>query len=466
MATFLSLPNELKLQIIEETAPDGIENFALSCKLIYILAEKTLRQHKADKEAYDNIGFDFLWTGSHSRELSQYQKVLVLSESQRLRRYPRFVRMLSRSNGISRGKRIREFERDVRRVCDGILKNVDSPYMDKSEMKILLNKMVAGDVGAANSMLLTLLPNVERIHLSEYNRHDSGMIDMLFNISATNEKASSWMQEKLSLVKLKEVTIQWKLPNSGTEIGTLEAFMVLPSLRVVRACDLTGNYAFSDELCPDRCSNVTELHFRDCTLAVTDLARLFKHLKALRVFSYEHFQSRQDPTKEYGAGALINELYTHAGNSLTYLHYTNALVHLSSGDARVIQPGTLSKFTALKTLRISPTTMLNENYLPQQLINHLPPSLEELEISGVLSGDQATMMFYGMLSSKQTLLPKLQLIIFDSVIPFDDETIAAYERAGVVLDQRDWRTNMLQKIASVGLRVSASHDLAEIAGNS
>ena len=445
MATFLGIPNEIKLQIIEETAPDVIENFALSCKLIYFLAEKTLRQHNTDKKVYNKIDFDFVWNDSHSRDLPRDQKLLVLSESQRLRRYPRIVCMLSTTNWVRRGERARVFKTEVSRVCDSIFNKFGSPYVDKSEMKNLLNKMVAGDVGAANSMLLTLLPNFERIHLYEYNHHDSEIIDMLSKISATNEKASSWMQENLSLVKLEEVTIQSMVPGNSTEIGTLEAFMTLPSLRVVRGFGLKGNYTSGDWICPEQCSNVTELHFRQCTLAVTELARLFKHLKALRIFNYSHIQSRQEPRKEYGAGALINELYTHSRESLTYLNYTNTLAPRSGGDARVIQPGTLSKFTALKTLRISLATMLDESYLPQQLINHLPPSLKKLEIANLLSEDQATMMFYGMLSSKQTLLPKLRLIVFDSVIPFDDKTVAAYERAGVVLDQRDRRTNMILK---------------------
>ena len=46
---------------------------------------------------------------------------------------------------------------------------------------------------------------------------------------------------------------------------------------------------------------------------------------------------------------------------------------------------------------------------------------------------------------KQTLLPNLRLVVFDSVVPFDDEAIAAYERVGLVLDQRDSQTNMIQK---------------------
>ena len=444
MATFLSLPNEIKLQIIDDTAPDGIENFALCCRLVYTLAEKTLKQHKADKVNYDDINFNFLWHGFHSRELFVYEQLLVLLESQRLRLYPRSVQMLCDSNWFRRATSTRSFKREVRHVFDRVLNNLDSPYMDNSEMKILLSKVVAEDVGAANSMLLTLLPNVKRIYLCEYIHHDSAMIDMLSKISATNEKAPSWMQEKLSLVKLEEITIHAMVPDLGTQSGTLEAFMTLPSLRVIRGHQLTGNYTFSKWLYPEQCSNVTELHFHQCTLAVTDLARLFKHLKELRVFSYDHRQVHQIPTKRYGAGALINELYTHAGKTLTYLNYTSdTRAPQSGGYPWGPQPSMLSKFSALQTLRISRATMLIPYQIPGQLIKQLPSSLEELEIVDILYGYEATLMFDGMLALKQTFLPSLRLVIFDSFIPFDDEAIAAYERVGLMLDRRPSHTNWI-----------------------
>ena len=449
MATLLSLPNEIKLQIIDDTVPEGIESFALCCKSIYNLAEKTLEQHKAHKMIYDNMSFNFSWSPLRSQDLLESQKLLVLSKSQRPRRYPRSVQMLSRTNWFRGGE---VFKREVRRVCDSIFYNVDSPYLSKSKMKILLNEIVAGDVGAANSMLLTLLPNVERIHLGERNNHDTEMIDVLPKISETNKDASSWMQEKLSLVKLKEITIQSPVREINTKLGTLEAFMTLPSLRVVRAFGLKGNHIFSRWLYPDLCSNVTDLHFRQCTLAVKDLASLFRHLQALRIFSYDHVQAQQVPTEMNYVGALIKKLYAHAGKSLTYLNYTTDTPARDSVTGPLVsQLDALSKFSALKTLRISRATIIIQDPTPQRLISFLPPSLEELEIAGIVSGDEAIVMFDGMLFKKQTLLPNLQLVVFDHLIPFNNDAIAAYERVGLVLDQRDHQTNMIKTVRKMWL---------------
>lgn len=93
--------------------------------------------------------------------------------------------------------------------------------------------------------------------------------------------------------------------------------------------------------------------------------------------------------------------------------------------------------------------MLIQDQIPAQLIKQLPSSLEELEIVDVVGRREATLMFDGMLSMKQTLLPKLGLVVFDSVVPFDDEVIAAYERVGLVLDQRDRRTSIIRALFSI-----------------
>ena len=448
MPTFLSIPNEIKVQIIEGTVPDGIENFALCCRLIYDLAEKTLTQHRADKGVYMKLDVLFLWHGFRPQEPSDYEKLRVLSGSRRHRLYPRSVRLVDCTvldEGIRRGRNTQVIRSEIRHVCDSIFNKLDSPYMDKSEIKTLVDKIDAGEVGAANSMLLTLLPNVKRINLCRFEHHNNTMFDTISKISRVNEKASSSMQEKFSLVKLEELHVYSQAYRYENESGMLEAFMTLPSLRVVRGLDLRGNYTFDKWLYPDQCSNVTELHFRQCALAVPDLARLFKHLKALQVFSYEHYIHREVPTKDYNVRALIDELYTHAGKTLVFLDYTTNDRSGTRGDLWLSRPGTLSKFSALKTLRMSLATMLNECGTPWQLVKQLPPSLEELEIVDVVTRRVGTLMFDGMLSMKQTLLPKLRLVVFERDVPFDDETIAAYERVGLVLDHRDWWTNMTWK---------------------
>ena len=237
MASFLTLPNELKLEIIENTAPDDIGNFALCCKSVYALAENPLRQHKEDKKIYEKLRFTLSWHDPDSIYRSAHEKLCALSRRQRLRLYPRAVGLNNYPHGIQdlRGDENPGVKDKIQLIYDKIFPNFDSPYMDKSEMKTLFNKIAVADPWAGNSMLLTLLPNVKRIYFDEYDVHDSGTINMISKISKTNEKASSSIQGQLSLTKLEEIQISSVSPsgNVANKSGVLEAFMTLPSLRVV-----------------------------------------------------------------------------------------------------------------------------------------------------------------------------------------------------------------------------------------
>ena len=81
VVTFLSLPNEIKVQIVETTASYDIENFALCCELVHGLAGATLRQHKVDKELYSRFDSPRFWDAGYSEFLAAYWKIQAISES-------------------------------------------------------------------------------------------------------------------------------------------------------------------------------------------------------------------------------------------------------------------------------------------------------------------------------------------------------------------------------------------------
>ncbi|CAD6571729.1 MAG: hypothetical protein ASARMPRED_004768 [Alectoria sarmentosa] len=457
MTTLLDLPNEIKLEIIETIAPDDIENFSLCCKSVYDLAGRTLRQHMVDKTTYRRCFSLSTWNEGHTMCLVAYCKLRDMSESRRLRLYPRSIRIgnYTVSDQDRETNRLRHPEYvwsrstqvmdKVRGISDSIFNNLDSPCVDMDEMKAWRKKIGDGEVGAANCLLLTLLPNVERIDVDELDRSHSEMSDMIYKISKTNEDVSSMIWEKLSLVKLQEVHVHSLacLGGATTQSRVLEACMTLPSLRIVRGTQLGRRYKFNEWIYPDRCSNVTELHFRGCTLAVKHLACLFKHLKALQIFSYDHSRLPETPGKEYGPDELIDALRLYAKTTLTFFNYTSdARDH--TGDHRMPNASILRRFEALKTLRMS-RVMLIVKGAPRKLVDELPSSLEELELVDPISATEARQMFEGILATKQERLPKLRLVVFEGAIPFDNEVIAAYERIGLVLDWRDTGTNRIQK---------------------
>lgn len=203
-----------------------------------------------------------------------------MSGSRRLRLYSKIFRVLTFGPGtvfIARDEDMRktsniesiEIVDKCRRICDSISRNLDSPYMDKDELKAWHKEIVDGTVGAANCLMLTLLPSVEKMTVCELDPRDSEMSDMICKISKTNEEASSLTWEKLSLVKLQEVTMLSASPigRGTTRSGLLEALMTLPSLRILRGRNFGRRYEFNQWVYPGHYSNVTQLHFCKCALA-------------------------------------------------------------------------------------------------------------------------------------------------------------------------------------------------------
>ena len=52
MADLLALPNEILLRITEHLDPYDLPNFALSCKLMLALSQKSLKLHVERKKKY------------------------------------------------------------------------------------------------------------------------------------------------------------------------------------------------------------------------------------------------------------------------------------------------------------------------------------------------------------------------------------------------------------------------------
>ncbi len=88
---FSGLPNEIKLQVIETTNPEDIENLSLSCKTIYSLARKTLEQHKTDKNWQSHLHFEVNWRQQDAKLLEAFHKVRHIATNRRLVRYLKMV---------------------------------------------------------------------------------------------------------------------------------------------------------------------------------------------------------------------------------------------------------------------------------------------------------------------------------------------------------------------------------------
>ncbi|CAD6586606.1 MAG: hypothetical protein ASARMPRED_002769 [Alectoria sarmentosa] len=215
--------------------------------------------------------------------------------------------------------------------------------------------------------------------------------------------------------------------------------------QVVQACntvfkDLESPYIAKDEM--DTLYNKLidvegSVSRGECSLDATHLGSLLERVECLRVFSYDHATLRRPVPvgKAVSPGALLGLVLQHARTSLTYLKFTT-----DAEDSETMGAvGPFRGFEALKITRLSSVMLMEDDqWVLKKLVDELPASLEELELVEEASPEEAQSMFAGMLEMKRERLPNLRYVVFEGRIPFDEGTIEAYERAGVMLD---WRIN-------------------------
>ncbi len=454
---FSSLPNEIKLQVIETTNPEDIENLSLSCKTIYSLACKTLEQHKADKNWQSHLHFEVNWRQQDAKLLEAFHKVRHIATNRRLARYLKTV--FIQSSRLDRYPPTPLSEASIKdgviQACRTTFKDFESPYIKKDELNTLYQKLIdhgtavnPNDVNSAtlksfllNFLLLNFLPNLKRLSLNWLEQW-TGIADTIRTISAINRDPPAFMRDRLSLTKLQEIDFDYAGGVGDVQDdGVLEASMTLPSLRILRFSCLSSRYKINEWLDPTPHPSVSEVHFSWSNLRVTQLARLLDHVKCLRVFSYDHADySLPDPIeREFGPGAFLDLVLQRASTSLTYLNYTKFARRNPRGAiVRTGPVGSFQEFVTLKTLRLSCAILLGDlgANISKKLVEELPPSLEELELVEQISPEEAQALFAGVLEMKQERLPNLRYVVFEGAIPFDEETVKAYESAGLILDWR------------------------------
>ena len=292
MATFLCLPNEIILQVVETTELDDIESLVLCSKRVYDIAGNVLKQHRKHQVICSRFNQYLAPYFSESVHLDSYSSFRDPSKSGFLQPYPKVVEVENfLSQAIPRSKEVTE---DLRRICGSIFQELDSPNMDETWH----SKIDKGEVGSATCLLLTLLPNVRKVTVWDWGGqqyyHQLG--DMIEKISETNDRASQQIRGKLSLLRLQEADIRWQL-RPVWQTSALEAFMSMPSLKIIRGRDLAPDHICRMRIYPDHFSNVTQFHFRSCALPEWYFAVLVRRPKALQVFSYDHFQRAETETR-------------------------------------------------------------------------------------------------------------------------------------------------------------------------
>lgn len=451
MARLLTLPHEILFQILEEVSPDDIEKFVMSCKQIYLLAKDTLRKHAAMKCRYEQIVCNYVGDfddGSGPRSLPTNPAVLLrdVLVNERVRYYPReiFIGNCSDAEGHpfegqnlqKNGERVdnEEFLADVQ---DSLLKSLhDCPFLFGNEAEEW-NKMIVGN-GAGEaivSFLITLLPNLHSLYASDFEGFDvlqyrkGPFYHMMSRIAKVSSAFESMNRPRPPAIgKLSTVNLMWGEDLSVNDFAAYQPFVRLPSVRSIRGSSvITYDFAAQLEL---QNSDLECIYFLNCRIETPYMLKLFRGIKALKVFIYECVC---DELACLNPNAIVTGLLEHASHSLTHLD----LSVYSISKNRPINSyyvGSLQGFRALERIRLNEimllipvsgsntkrkskkrrTEKIYPNYKVQQLVNILPKSVKVFQFAEnylwdereILPEDYCTML-EGLPEQKQDHFPQL-----------------------------------------------------------
>ena len=282
MPNLLSLPNELLLQIIEETFPEGIESFSRCCRTIYNLSGKTLKQHQLHKARYSVLAFTEDLTGG--RELSSepyaisqhsspvrdpFQFLCDIINDRRIAHYPSKLEL--------RYWRRRKFPKYPANVLGEVIPEVLGSFSEASKSSISSfefgegwQEAFEGNRNAMLAGLLPLLPNLKILRIHEGNADTFAMVKSL---------CRAWPFSTFdTLTELYVV---------GDSPDLVEILFHLSDCKSLRTLELTW-FLFGDfrdcKPYPRFSSSIRNLRFIDCALDIRSLVQVIENSEVLEKF--------------------------------------------------------------------------------------------------------------------------------------------------------------------------------------
>lgn len=241
MLDLLSLPNEILSDIIKTVHPDEIESFSLSCRLIHSLSKDVLREHAAKKQKYFKLNLAL--SGETLDNPIGIHPVFMLRDilqNDRVAFYPIelvigvldedwYLEYLETINGeVSRT--FAQYDAEIFSLLS------KSPYLCSSEVARWHQAIGMGIHGATVAILLTILPNVEKITLHIKSFDESFLKEMMDRITGAICNLSLDVRRLTALSKVLDVTIVGEAMDHSLhprDVGIFESFATLPSIKSI-----------------------------------------------------------------------------------------------------------------------------------------------------------------------------------------------------------------------------------------
>ena len=439
-STLLSRPDEILVEIIQDTRPDSIRSFLRCCKRMWILGARVLRQHQQDVDRFQESKIELF----HPifREDADANSYTFLSNILLKPRRALYVKNLLVENANVVDciylQSLKATHRELISVmvdepC-GLLFRVivECPYIQDNATSKRVASFRRGDTYEAACLALTLLPNLEVLSLK--NWEGKRCAALIYGVLKTHQSPHCKIPDPLPLHKLHTVIIDNATSHSLPlqDYGIHEMCMMLPSLRKLHAKRTVSdfdNWPSGDEFPIE--SKVTDIVIDRSSISAESFARLFSRIKRLQRLTYD-FLNWSHGHGDHTAMSFKETLGQYAAHILTHLD-------LDFGVWRIPRfVGSLRQLQMLKHLRIQGNTFQQYLPLPEDssivdILPFLPASIETLTLLPQDEDPTTTYTLNELPKKREECVPNLAKITCESNFPFVDGMFDECARAGVDL---------------------------------
>lgn len=397
MPNFLEIPVELQLLIISNIPLDEIENFSLCSKVIRQRSHDRLMEQYTRKRPFLTIAIghmDNLTNWDEDQYIRGIHPLLVLRDlftDPQARFYTKTLIVGCIKDGASDSfKDPEESELDEAefqevvaqlrldaRLSNEVLKVQQTLYSQSctaneldQEAGMWTEAILFGDMQAAARLLMSILPNVQKLRLTDgfqrwvFPSFMTTVRDLIL-AAISHEHGTS---ELNSFSKLTEVETTGFRVYPGNSYLALEDFLSLPSLKTVkgRFIDGSANMPLLSEMTTS--SSLTNLEFRQSTIPTALFECTFPSIAGLQSFTYD-FRPDTAHLEPWQPRRIVEALKANARKTLSKLELTSlvATEHAAIGshDWSTFEEGepfigSLNAFEVLETIRLATMMLYKE----------------------------------------------------------------------------------------------------------
>ncbi|KAL8992082.1 MAG: hypothetical protein Q9169_007388 [Polycauliona sp. 2 TL-2023] len=458
----LSLPAEIAIQIIDDLGLDDTWSLAQSGKEVYDVCQPAMRRHKENKEKYSTICLGPPFSEDDGSEFEGIHPLFFVEQIIRDPKIASYVTKLRtsrcRSEPDERDFKGDGFTREQEQLA-ATLANIDTepaflaahcPWLATPEHDSWRDALLKHNNQPHHvAILLTMLPKLRSIYMRGMSLGDSyiPVVTMVWAIAEANHDQSSTVHGK-ALSRLTEISIDHWDTEGGENIDMFKPFVALPSMRCLRGRMMYGEAdPVEDPPTPvlnddgtHRKSQIDEINITYSTVESKAFEPIFKTIKNLKKFTYEHEGATIGYT-DYDGSTIVGLLRDSFRHSLEHLDLTCNMDY-NEEDQSV---GDLTDFQTLRVLRINALAFSHLEFIRGMnetvysgLADKLPASIRDITLLAWDSGNPMELL--GELAGNKDRLSDLRRICVEGRCNIPKDHLDACKNAGievVVVDMRE-----------------------------